>query len=263
MVQPACSDVPPWVFVSDLTSHKSKTTPWGQKKVAIVERWLLVEVWLKYSLLSVLEKCPSCREPWNYLITETPPPYLRVWMTGHPSPALSQGLDPARQEACLRSETIRKDLPVYKRHTHPPIPPLEILPPTLSWCCTYLNKHCAVTSTATSAELMALGNSPTLDGLDSKLVLTVLSWLILMSSVSVSLILHKRYKAALVWLKWQKSLSNSSLSPQVCVSPIVIPYSFKVSLYWLSDKWGFCRRNCRSKVFDLPRASRDNLNFPR
>ena len=74
MVQPASSDVLPWVFVSDLTSHKSKTTPWGQKKVAIVERWLLVVVWLKYSLLSVLEKCPSCREPWNYLITETHTP---------------------------------------------------------------------------------------------------------------------------------------------------------------------------------------------
>ena len=62
------------------------------------------------------------------------PPHLSKGLDDWPPlpPPLSQGLDPARQEARLRSGTIRKELPVCKRHTHPPIPPLEILPPTLS-----------------------------------------------------------------------------------------------------------------------------------
>ena len=138
------------------------------------------------------------------------------------------------------------------------------LPPYCNWCSTCLNKQCAATSTAMSSEVTALGKSSTFDkGEVEELSLKSLSWEYFISSVSLSLILNNSCTAALVWLKWKASLHKSLLVLQSSDSPTLKPYNFKVIWYWLSERWGFWSRNCRSKDFDLPSTSRDSFRFPK
>ena len=86
------------------------------------------------------------------------------------------------------------------------------LPPYCSWCWTCLNKHCAATSTAMSSEVTALGNSSTFAKGDVEEVsLKIPSWVLFISSVSLSLILDNTCTAALVWLKCKASLWKSLL----------------------------------------------------
>ena len=130
-----------WVFASDLTSHKSKTkfqvnistmATLGTEKsghcreVAVSGGLTEIQPTVCLREMSILLRVLKESLETTLSLTLLPPPYLWVWMTGQPSPPppLSQGLDSALQEARLRSGTIRKDLPVCKRHTHPPIPPL-------------------------------------------------------------------------------------------------------------------------------------------